>query len=48
MAPEIVDGYVYGFYTDSNTKVTYLYRISLETPEAGQELPKAEFIGVKE
>ena len=48
MAPEVMNGYVYGFVTDSSTSTTYLYRISLETPENPAELPKAEFIGVKE
>ena len=44
MVPEINDGYVYGFVTESNQ--TYLYRVSLETPE-GSEVEKAEFVGVK-
>ncbi len=57
MAPEIVNGYVYGFYTDSSASVTYLYRINLQTPkELGEkeddgtytEVGEAEFIGVKE
>lgn len=49
---EIVKGYIYGMYTDSSTKVTYMYRISVQTPkEAGEtdgEVGAAEFIGVKE
>jgi len=57
IAPEIVNGYVYGMYTDSNAKVTYMYRISIKTPkEAGEvdkdgkpkEVGDAEFIGIKE
>jgi len=54
---EIVNGYVYGMYTDTKAKVTYMYRISIQTPrEAGEtdkdgnpkEIGEAEFIGVKE
>lgn len=48
MAPEIMNGYLYGFYTDSKSETTYLYRISLEAPEVEGELENAEFIGVKE
>lgn len=52
MAAEILEGYVYGFYTDSNNKTTYLYRINLKTPaelgEVDKEVGEAEFIGVKE
>lgn len=48
MAPEIMNGYLYGFYTDSKSEITYLYRISLETPEVEGDLEKAEFIGIKE
>lgn len=57
MAPEIVNGYIYGFNTDSSAKVTYLYRINIQTPkELGEteedgtdkEVGAAEFIGVKE
>lgn len=57
MAPEIMDGYVYGFYTDTSAKVTYMYRIRIQTPkEAGEldednnpkEVGEAEFVGVKE
>ena len=44
-------------YTDSSSKVTYLYRIRIQTPrEAGEtdddgklkEVGAAEFIGIKE
>lgn len=45
MAPEIADGYVYGFVSENSQK--YMYRVSLETPE-GAELEEAEFVGVKE
>lgn len=57
MASEIMNGYVYGFYTDTSAKVTYLYRIEIETPEEKGEVdgdgkPKAvgeaEFLGIKE
>ena len=57
MAAEIMNGYVYGFYTDSSAKVTYLYRINIQTPEElgevddegkPKEVGEAEFIGVKE
>ena len=52
MAPEIIDGYIYGFYTDTAYKRTYLYRISIETPTnedgSDKEVGKAEFIGVAE
>ena len=57
MASEIMNGYVYGFYTDSSAKVTYLYRINLKTPaELGEvdkdgypkEVGAAEFLGIKE
>ena len=57
MAPEIVNGYIYGFNTDSSAKVTYLYRINIQTPkELGEteedgtdkEVGAAEFIGVRE
>ena len=57
MAPEILNGYIYGFYTDTNAKVTYLYRINLLTPEERGEVDKegspkevgeAEFLGIKE
>jgi len=44
MASKIVGDYVYGFVTESSK--TYMYRVSLETPEG--EAEKAEFIGVKE
>ena len=44
MVPKIVDGYVYGFVTESSK--TYMYRVSLEAPEGAAEA--AEFIGVKE
>ena len=54
---EIVNGYVYGMVTDSDSKVTYMHRIRIQTPrEAGEvdgegkvkEVGKAEFIGIKE
>ena len=54
---EIINGYVYGMYTDSKASVTYMYRINIQTPEeAGVvdedgktvEVGDAEFIGVKE
>ena len=54
---EIVNGYVYGMYTDTSAKVTYMYRIRIQTPrEAGEtdddgklkDVEAAEFIGVKE
>ena len=57
IAPEINNGYVYGMYTDSSKKQTYLYRINLKTPaERGEkddngkdkEIYEAEFIGIKE
>lgn len=57
MASEIMNGYVYGFYTDSSASVTYLYRINLETPEergetdedgAPKDVGEAEFLGIKE
>ncbi len=57
IAPEIVNGFVYGMYTDSKAKVTYMYRINITTPKENGEVDKdgvpkevgeAEFIGVKE
>lgn len=57
IAPEINDGYIYGMYTDSSKKTTYLYRINLLTPEErgekdddgkAKEIEAAEFIGIKE
>ena len=57
LALEIVNGYVYGMYTDSEAKITYMYRIRIQTPkEAGEvdeegkakEVGAAEFIGVKQ
>lgn len=57
MSMEIVNGYVYGMYTDSSAKVTYMYRIRIQTPrEAGEtdadgnlkDVEAAEFIGIKE
>ena len=45
MAPEIVDGYVYGFVKKDSKN--YLYRVSLEDPE-GSEVKEAEFLGEKE
>jgi len=58
MVPEIMDGYIYGFYTDSSAKTTYLYRINILTPmerneldEDGEpitEVGEAELVGVKE
>ena len=57
IAPEINNGYIYGMYTDSSKKITYLYRINLLTPEErgekdddgkSKEIGEAEFIGIKE
>ena len=57
MASEIMNGYIYGFYTDSSAKVTYLYRINIQTPAergevdkegAPKEVGAAEFLGIKE
>ena len=57
IAPEINGGYIYGMYTDSSKKTTYLYRINLKTPEERGErdddgkakvIEEAEFIGIKE
>lgn len=57
IAPEINNGYIYGMYTDSSKKTTYLYRINLLTPEErgekdddgkSKEIEEAEFIGIKE
>ena len=57
IVPEIVNGYVYGMFTNSDTKVTYMYRIRIQTPkEAGEvdgegnpkDVGEAEFIGIKE
>ncbi|MBQ7466650.1 MAG: DUF5050 domain-containing protein [Clostridia bacterium] len=45
MAPEIVNGYLYGFVTNETTSKTYLYRISLDKPD---EVKAAEFIGIAE
>ena len=54
---EIVNGYVYGMYTETDHDVTYMYRVRIQTPkEAGEtdkdgnpkDIEAAEFIGVKE
>lgn len=54
---EIINGYIYGMYTETSSKVTYMYRIRIQTPkEAGEtdkdgnvkDIEAAEFIGVKE
>lgn len=57
IAPELNGGYIYGMYTDSSSKLTYLYRINTQTPKELDEkdddgkfktVGEAEFIGIKE
>ncbi len=47
MAAEIMNGYVYGFSTNSSSNSTYLYRVSLDVEES-KDAKEAEFIGVLE
>ena len=45
MVTKIMDGYAYGFVTESSK--TYMYRVSLADP-TGSEVEAGKFIGVKE
>ena len=46
MCPEIVNGYLYGYYTNTTTNETYLYRIQIATDST--DVKTAEFIGIIE
>lgn len=57
LVPEIMNGYVYGFHYDSDSKTTYLYRMSIQTPKekgevnddgTAKSVGEAELIGVVE